>query len=108
MAIPALEFQTIADRLRFLSSNLIEQIRDEIITGRATGVPDEVTLQRLKEQQVLGQGATRAAANKIVDATLGRLQSMYSSTQAEMAAGLEKPSTLYHVLPEEAGYTATP
>jgi hypothetical protein len=105
MAAPTLELDNIFTRLAETIRSTIMSIRDEIVTGRGTGVPDNVTIQRLLEQRSLGKGAVNGAIKRIGDQAFGRVRQAYATIQPELAAGMEVPEALSTALPEEKGFT---
>lgn len=105
MGAPQAERELIVTRLNEWVRRIAETLRDEIISGRITGVPDNTTVRRLTEQVELGIGRVNGAINALTNDITGRVRQIYSEGQGRLAAALEvTDSNVDDILPPSQGW----
>jgi hypothetical protein len=112
---PNTEISLIISRLNESIRSLVVNLKDEILTGRAAGVPDQTIIQRLLERITIDidgkvsipTDATAVIRRAMAEKTTGRVRQVYSTTQGRLAASLDNPRALDEILPENQGYRFT-
>lgn len=104
MGSPNDEFAITINRIGELVNSIIGRLKDEIISGRAAGTPDETILKRIRARQAIPTDRLTALKKAMTNDVTGRIRQVYSTTQAELSTALSHTRKLDDILKPENGF----